>query len=554
MPLMPAATVVKQVPSSAAHGARYCAVECQRADWKTHKQTCPARRSGKGSQSAKDKALENKNAKEDAAVVKKRDVEPPGRQSQNPKKDQVLPIGMDPKAVTKEQYANVWKMLLSSSDLPYTPPPDVEVMWSHYVQGHMDDRALCDQACMAIRQDPLPLAASQWNAHTYTLLNKLANQGRNDEARMWCVIKCLRFPRDSEAFYNHGVLLSKQLQDVKFSGVPSAWLPSLSGSPNVVSVAQYCTLFTKAAIGQYRRSIKENPKAMASYINLGGVFERNEPEGWLSDYRAMYAEGVRNGLWYDAWQHPPHFVRSLASKPWHEPRQFAMCVALEESYSTIREEYDAYLEKLANRKEWDDRDNTPGLSTVGGRAGAVHDGGLTKSGKWMEAPLFANQILVKEYAEYFPETLRILQQSCSDATGLALCGGGDVIFSVITPGTRLRPHTGPTNARFTCHLGIHVPRRRDEGLWIRCAAETRGWEEGKCMVFDDSYEHEVAYEDPGLDADGCLAKPRVVLLANFWHPDFAFKNDPDWQEKSTCEELRSAQPEDLPQTQIMKAA
>lgn len=35
------------------------------------------------------------------------------------------------------------------------------------------------------------------------------------------------------------------------------------------------------------------------------------------------------------------------------------------------------------------------------------------------------------------------------------------------------------------------------------------WTEGKCIVFDDSYEHEV-WNDSDQD--------RVVLLINFWHP------------------------------------
>ena len=65
--------------------------------------------------------------------------------------------------------------------------------------------------------------------------------------------------------------------------------------------------------------------------------------------------------------------------------------------------------------------------------------------------------------EHFPETTKILQTFCGDATGLAFCGGGDVIFSVLTPGTKLRPHCGPSNARLTCHLGIRVrePRARE---------------------------------------------------------------------------------------------
>lgn len=59
----------------------------------------------------------------------------------------------------------------------------------------------------------------------------------------------------------------------------------------------------------------------------------------------------------------------------------------------------------------------------------------------------------------------------------------------------------------TCHLGLVVPR---EGARIRVAESWRSWEAGKCLFFDDSFEHEVVHEGHGL---------RIVLLIRFWHPD-----------------------------------
>lgn len=231
-----------------------------------------------------------------------------------------------------------------------------------------------------------------------------------------------------------------------------------------------------------------------------------------------------------------------------------MCRALEEHFPAIKAEYDAYITKLVNRKDWDDSDTTPGMSDVGGRPGALHDGGLTKSGKWKEVPLFANMSMKREYTDLFPELTRILQAHCGDATGLAFCGGGDVIFSVLTPGARLRPHCGPSNSRLTCHLGIDIPRSLKQGCRIRVANEpARGWEEGKCIVFDDSFEHEVIYEYDQSKDDGPYPGDRVVLLMNFWHHDFEYKNDPQWREKSD-KEIAAVAIESLPQTAIMKAA
>ena len=40
--------------------------------------------------------------------------------------------------------------------------------------------------------------------------------------------------------------------------------------------------------------------------------------------------------------------------------------------------------------------------------------------------------------------------------------------------------------------------------------ETRAWEEGRCLVFDDSFVHSVSH-------NGSAA--RIVLIVDVWHPD-----------------------------------
>jgi aspartyl/asparaginyl beta-hydroxylase (cupin superfamily) len=63
-------------------------------------------------------------------------------------------------------------------------------------------------------------------------------------------------------------------------------------------------------------------------------------------------------------------------------------------------------------------------------------------------------------------------------------------FSILAPHYRIPPHRGPTNGIVRIHLALMVPRDSDH-CRIRVADEVFGWEEGKCMVFDDYYEHEV---------------------------------------------------------------
>jgi len=63
------------------------------------------------------------------------------------------------------------------------------------------------------------------------------------------------------------------------------------------------------------------------------------------------------------------------------------------------------------------------------------------------------------------------------------------------------------------HLGMVVP----QGCYIRVGPEERTWEEGKMLVFDDSFEHEVWNHSEFV---------RIVLFMNFWHPCFADREIP----------------------------
>ncbi|CAJ1388501.1 unnamed protein product [Effrenium voratum] len=124
-------------------------------------------------------------------------------------------------------------------------------------------------------------------------------------------------------------------------------------------------------------------------------------------------------------------------------------------------------------------------------------------GVWREFPLLG---LNAEVQESCPKTWQLLTEVEAIAQHWALCPDEETaLFSRLTPGTRLKPHCGPSNLHLTCHLGLQVP----QGCSIRVGDEWRSWQEGRCLVFDDSYEHEVRH-----DGDA----PRFVLLLRFWHP------------------------------------
>ena len=77
------------------------------------------------------------------------------------------------------------------------------------------------------------------------------------------------------------------------------------------------------------------------------------------------------------------------------------------------------------------------------------------------------------------------------------------------PHSRILPHKGVYSDIMRAHLGLIVP----PGCFLRIEDETRSWEEGRWLVFDDTPEHEAWNESDQW---------RCVLLLDFYH-----QGDPD---------------------------
>lgn len=81
-------------------------------------------------------------------------------------------------------------------------------------------------------------------------------------------------------------------------------------------------------------------------------------------------------------------------------------------------------------------------------------------------------------------------------------------FSILSPHKHIPPHRGPYNGVLRLHLALRVPKDRTN-CKIRVGNDIGHWEEGRGLVFDDSYEHEV-----WNDTD----EVRVVLFIDFLRP------------------------------------
>lgn len=106
-------------------------------------------------------------------------------------------------------------------------------------------------------------------------------------------------------------------------------------------------------------------------------------------------------------------------------------------------------------------------------------------------------------AAHFPTTL-----AATVATDLPRISvrAPNILFSKLKAGARIQPHHGMLNARLICHFPLIVP----SGCGFRVGGQTRQWEEGRLLIFDDTIEHE-AWNDGTSE--------RVILIFDVWHPD-----------------------------------
>ncbi len=127
---------------------------------------------------------------------------------------------------------------------------------------------------------------------------------------------------------------------------------------------------------------------------------------------------------------------------------------------------------------------------------------LNHNESWRAAHVFQNGTTNQVNAKNCPTTTRLLSQLPQPS----IPGSGpNAMFSLLAPHTHIPPHTGINNARLVCHLPLIVP----EGCWFRVGAQTRQWEPGKLLIFDDTIEHEAMNPSDQL---------RVVLIFDIWHP------------------------------------
>jgi aspartyl/asparaginyl beta-hydroxylase (cupin superfamily) len=119
--------------------------------------------------------------------------------------------------------------------------------------------------------------------------------------------------------------------------------------------------------------------------------------------------------------------------------------------------------------------------------------------RWRSFFLWAYGVRIDANCARCPQTARIVER----VPGLLTA-----FYSVMLAGAHVPRHTGPTKAIITAHLGLIIPLRR-ENCHMQVADRNIVWEEGRLVVFDDMYPHEV-WNDTDED--------RIVLLLHLKRP------------------------------------
>jgi aspartate beta-hydroxylase len=223
------------------------------------------------------------------------------------------------------------------------------------------------------------------------------------------------------------------------------------------------------------------------YYHLGDALQRKNRKQEAYEY---YEIAVRHKLFLSVHQRSLYNELDAKSKPFwikEETNYTEYFKTLEENWLVIRGEA---LKELNQKRSLFVSDEET----------------LLEKGEWKQLSLFQNGKKVEKNCAKTPFTCKLIES-------MELCRRGQVKFSVMSSDIHVWPHCAPTNCRLRALLTLQSPTKNK--LVLRVVNETREWNEGKFILFDDSFEHEI-YED-GQNQNNATIQT-LVLILDVWHP------------------------------------
>ena len=218
-----------------------------------------------------------------------------------------------------------------------------------------------------------------------------------------------------------------------------------------------------------------------NYPNSGPV-RASEPERTVPPLPPLFRLGKKL-------RHTIGIVIARSSRvgdtPVHAASLFPWIAQLEARWPEIRAEVDALLDR---------EDGIPPLAAI-----SPDHRRIAPPGKWKSFFLWGYGYRNEENIARCPRTA---------AAVAGIPGLNSAFFSILAPGAHIPRHRGVTKAILTAHLGLIVPKRRQD-CRMQVEDQLLRWDEGRTLVFDDTYYHEV-----WNDTD----EQRVILLVQFRRP------------------------------------
>ncbi len=130
---------------------------------------------------------------------------------------------------------------------------------------------------------------------------------------------------------------------------------------------------------------------------------------------------------------------------------------------------------------------------------------LAGSSSWSALDLYRGGQINQDLLALFPKTLSALEEV---PTYNLASTPFEVFFSILKGKQNIAPHFGESNHALTAHLPLIIPGSGH----LEVGGETREWQQGEMLLFDDSYLH---------SAHNQSNDSRVVLIFSIWHPDLS---------------------------------
>lgn len=326
------------------------------------------------------------------------------------------------------------------------------------------------------------LAAHSCSDALHAFDHALALNPLHAEARLYrgAALERLRQPGAAAVAYAGALAVAQR------SGM---WLDAATTTPNMRPHVVHANAFVK----RYRRHVLL--ASLGSLRGRAGGDALRRIKLALDIYLAL-----RTADYPDPRQYCQFFyVPGLTTQPYYAQRLFPWHAALESHVETIREELSAVLAHPDGVVPFLGTNDNKLLGARGWLAGTRGDG------QWNSFFFYRHGKAFRENAQRCPRTAAILE-----SLPLVRIGGHapEVLFSILTPGTHILPHHGVTNTRLITHLPLIVPGH----CALRVGGVEHVWREGRCVTFDDTFEHEAWNHSEAV---------RVVMIFDAWHPDLA---------------------------------